>query len=93
MLVKLVVRVAWQDAARVGEPAVPEQLTGLPARAVPELVNFTVPPGAAPLLWVLTIAVRVTCVPADAVEGLAARLVVVVAAVMVMASVAEVLGL
>ncbi len=93
MLVKVVVRVAWQDASAADEPAVPEQLTGLPAMAVPEFVNFTVPLGAAPLLWVLTIAVRATWVPADAVEGLAVRLVVVVAAVMVMASVAEVLGL
>lgn len=93
VLEKVVVRLAWQVAKAVNEPAVPEQLTGLPAIAVPEFVNCTVPVGATPLLCVLTTAVRVTCVPAEAVEGLAERLVVVVAAVMVMAFVGEVLGL
>jgi hypothetical protein len=77
---KLVARVACSDAKAPvePEPALPLYVT-VPLIGVDPFKNCTVPDGAAPLLWVLTVAVRVTLVPASTLDALAFRLVVVAA--------------
>jgi len=89
--VKDVVRVAVQEAVTMAEPLVGVQVTGL-AIAVPLFENVTVPEGPKPELDVLTFAVRVTLAPDAAVVG-ALTAVVVLAGVMVIATVAGGLAL
>lgn len=74
------------------EPALPEYVT-VPLIGVDPLRNCTVPVGAAPLLCVLTAAVRVTLAPASTLDALALTLAVVAACVMVMESVGDALVL
>ena len=67
-------------------PDVGAQVTALPKLPEP-LRNCTVPVGPAPLLEVVTVAVNVTLPPAAMLDGLGVTVVVVVACVIVTASV------
>ena len=66
---RVVVKVAVQDAAAVLDAAIGVQFAALPSAVAPFL-NCTVPVGPAPLLFVATVAVSVTLVPAVIEEGL-----------------------
>ena len=82
---KVVVRVAVKNAAALVVAAVGVQVAATP-RAPEPFLNCTVPVGPAPLLFVVTFAVRVTLPPDITLDTLGVTVVVVAAFVTVTGS-------